>query len=51
MSLLLSTRGPIDVRFLDENHHKINFIAGENILLSAGVCLFFVNHFLHNITH
>jgi hypothetical protein len=36
-SLLLSTRRFIDVGLLSENHHKINLIAGKDILLNEGV--------------
>ena len=39
--------GFINVGLLSEKYHKINFIAGEDLLVNEGVVPFFVHHFLH----
>jgi hypothetical protein len=40
-SLLLSNKvgGSMNVGLLSENHHKVNFIASQDLLLSEGVVL------------
>jgi hypothetical protein len=38
MSILLFTSGFINIGLLGENHHKINFIVVETLLLNEGRC-------------
>jgi hypothetical protein len=38
-----------DVGLLGENHHKMNLIMGEGLLLNDGVAPPFVDHFLHHL--
>jgi hypothetical protein len=40
MSLVLFTRGFIDVGLLGENHHKINLIIGESLSFNEGAVPF-----------
>jgi hypothetical protein len=48
-SLVLSTRGSINVGLFSENHHKISLITGEDLLSNEGVVPFFVDHILRHL--
>ena len=41
--------GLLMIGLLSENHHKINIIVGEDLLLNEGVVPLFVDHFLHHL--